>query len=111
MYSHKKTQYFEKKEETSDSDTEDEPSELGSIQFELDKNGKSVENNQVLDYFYRDEKLGNLNFYNFAGRGKGRAHVELLAWETGSKFDTCFFRASGAIVGVYVVCRQSRAEK
>ena len=66
IYSNKKTQDFEKNEATSDSDTENKLSELGSIKLELDKNGKFVENNQVLDYFYRDEKLSNLNFYNFA---------------------------------------------
>jgi len=56
MYNHKKTKSFEKKEENGDSDTEDEPFEIGSIKLELDKNGKLVENNQVLDYFYRDKK-------------------------------------------------------
>jgi len=66
IYNKKKASQFFENEDTSNSNTENEPSEPGSLKLELDKNGKLVENNQVLDYFYRDEKLSNLNFYNFA---------------------------------------------
>jgi len=66
IYNNKEASQFFENEDTSDSNTENEPSELGSLKLELDKNGKLVENNQVLDYFYRDEKLSDLNFYNFA---------------------------------------------
>ncbi len=44
----------------------DESIELGNIKICLDKIGKLVENNQVLDYWYRDDRLSNLNFYNFS---------------------------------------------
>ena len=66
MYGNSKCQQVFENEEILNSDNENDSSEIGTIKLELDENGKLVENNQVLDYIYRDKKLNNLTFYNFS---------------------------------------------
>jgi len=64
IYHSKKTKTSLEYNETDNDTSENEPSDLGSIKLELDKTGKLVENNQILDYYYHDEKFESLNFYN-----------------------------------------------
>jgi len=64
IYNCKKLKFSLEYNETDNDTSENEPSDLGSIKLELDKTGKLVENNQILDYYYHDEKFESLNFYN-----------------------------------------------
>jgi hypothetical protein len=48
-----------------DSEPNDDELELCSIHIAVDGHGNLVGNNQVLDYWYHDNDLSNLNFYDF----------------------------------------------
>jgi len=67
IYNSKKTKNSLEYNETDNDTSENEPSELGSIKLVLDKTGKLVENNEILDYYYHDEKL-EFNFLQFCKR-------------------------------------------